>query len=77
MEEILTVREVRGEREKLQDVIGIAIRDFERRAKGVKITAVQIGRGSEKDRRGIRFEKVAVTIIAQIKDGTGATDDYR
>ncbi len=71
---ILTIREVRREREKLQDAVRDLIKDFERRANGVKVAGVSINRGVEKDRRGMRFERLGLSIVAQIKDGTGAEE---
>lgn len=72
MNEILTIREVRTAREKLCEEIAHLVSDFEKRAKGVRISGINITRAAKKDRRGIGYYGLSVTVVATVKDGDGS-----
>ncbi len=68
MNEILTIKEARSERDKMAEKIAILIGEYERISK-LRIDSVQITRGDKKTKIGTRYSSLSVLLAVRLRDG--------
>ncbi len=75
IEKILTMGQARVVRDKLQENISQLVSSFESQVAGLKVESVSLSRPAKTDRRGVRTDQIACSVIVRLKEGSGFGSD--